>query len=284
MSVNSYNIFIKKMLKISLICSILFIPIWAIFIEPNMLLINRIKLDLPNWPKNKKNFKVLFISDLHTGSPFNNIDKLKRIVKLSNKENPDIVLLGGDYVIYGVIGGKFIPTEIVAKILSKINSKHGFITVLGNHDWWKDGDKSRKSLEKYGFIVLENESINIANKNERPIWIAGLADSTERVVDIGKTLKQVKFGEPVIMLTHEPDIFPQIPDAVSLTLAGHTHGGQVRLPFIGSIFTASIYGDKYAKGYIVENGKRLFVTTGVGTSILPIRFLCPPEIVILEIK
>lgn len=143
---------------------------------------------------------------------------------------------------------------------------------------------AKKELEQNGFIVLENEAVNIAHKNEKPIWVAGLADSTERVVNIKKALKQIKSGEPVIMLTHEPDTFPEIPNSVSLTLAGHTHGGQIRLPFIGAIFTASIYGNKYAKGYIVEKGKQMFVTTGVGTSILPARFLCPPEIVILELR
>ena len=274
----------QKLFKIILIFLILLVPFWAIFIEPNMLLVNRVKMTIPNWPENKKGYKILFIGDLHTGSPFNYEDKIERIVKIANKENVDLVLSAGDYVIYGVVGGKFIPTEVTAKILSQIKSKRGFITVLGNHDWWKGGFKAKKSLEENGFIVLENQAINIARKNEKPIWIAGLADSTERIVDIDKTLKQVKSGEPVIILTHEPDTFPQIPNSVSLTLAGHTHGGQIRLPFIGSMYTASIYGDKYAKGYIVEKGKRLFVTTGVGTSILPVRFLCPPEIVILELK
>jgi len=249
-----------------------------------MLFVNRIRLDILNWPENMKGYKILFIGDLHAGSPFNNEDKIRRIVKLANKENVDIVLSAGDFVIYRVAGGKFIPAEVTAGILSKIKSKQGFITVLGNHDWWKNGYKIRKALEKNGFIVLENNAINIAKKGEKPVWIAGLADSTERHVDINKALKQVKRGEPVIMLSHEPDIFPQIPKSVSLTLAGHTHGSQIRLPFIGAIFTASKYGNKYAKGYITENGKRMFVTKGVGTSILPVRFLCPPEIVIFELN
>lgn len=249
-----------------------------------MLLVNRVKLNIRNWPENRKGFKILFIGDLHTGSPFNHEDKIERIVKLANKENVDIVLSIGDYVINRVVGGEFISAAITAKILSKIKSKQGLITILGNHDWWKDGFKIKKELEENGFIVLENQAINIAHKDKKPIWIAGLADNSERIVDINKALKPVKPGDPVIMLIHEPDIFTQIPKSVSLTLAGHTHGGQVRLPFIGAIFTASIYGNRYAKGYIVENDKHMLVTTGVGTSILPIRFLCSPEIVILEIN
>jgi uncharacterized protein len=273
-----------KTIYISLIAILLLCMSWGFFIEPNMLLVNRVNLKIPNWPESRRGYKILFIGDLHTGSPFNHENKVKSLVKLANKENVDIVLSAGDYVICRVVEGKFIPTKITAKILSEIKSKQGFITVLGNHDWWKDGFRTKKELEENGFIVLENEAVNIANKNEKPIWITGLADNNERIVDIKKTLKQVKPEEPVIMLTHEPDIFPQLPNLVSLTLAGHTHGGQIRLPFIGGIFTASIYGNKYAKGYIAENSKQMFVTSGIGTSILPVRFLCPPEIVVLTLN
>ena len=86
------------------------------------------------------------------------------------------------------------------------------------------------------------------------------------------------------MLTHTPDMFPKVPDDVNLTLAGHTHGGQIRIPFLGPIFTASIHRDKYSKGFIEENEKKMIVTTGIGVSILPIRFNCPPEIVVIEFE
>lgn len=135
----------RRFLLTAIIFLILIIPIWAIFIEPNMLFVNRVKFKIPNWPESRKGYKILFVGDLHTGSPFNYEDKVKRIVKLANKENIDIVLSVGDYVVSGVVGGKYLPAEVSAKILSGIKSKQGFITVLGNHDWWEGGFQPRKN-------------------------------------------------------------------------------------------------------------------------------------------
>ena len=87
---------------------------------------------------------------------------------------------------------------------------------------------------------------------------------------------------PVVMLAHSPDEFPKMPSDVNLTLSGHTHGGQIRLPFVGALFTASRYQNKYAQGYIEEKGEKLIVTRGLGESILPVRFNCKPEIVVIE--
>jgi predicted MPP superfamily phosphohydrolase len=116
------------------------------------------------------------------------------------------------------------------------------------------------------------------------LWLAGLADLWTRPQYIDETIAQVPQGAPLIALTHNPDIFPQVPSRVNLLLAGHTHGGQVRFPLIGSVVESSKYGERYEAGHVVENGHDLFVTTGIGTSIQPVRFGVPPEIVLLVLK
>ena len=111
-----------------------------------------------------------------------------------------------------------------------------------------------------------------------------MADLWTRTPDIPGTLKDIPDDDPILLLTHSPDVFPDIPARVSLTLAGHTHGGQVNLPLVGRPIVPSKYGQRYAAGHIIEQGRHLFVSTGVGTSIIPVRFRVPPEIQILTVS
>jgi predicted MPP superfamily phosphohydrolase len=116
------------------------------------------------------------------------------------------------------------------------------------------------------------------------LWIGGLSDFREGRHDVRGTLRQVTDSAPVILITHNPDVFPEIPARVSLLLAGHTHGGQVVFPFIGALVVPSIYDNRYLKGHIEERGQHLFVASGTGMSYLPVRFLVPPEVTILRIE
>ena len=118
----------------------------------------------------------------------------------------------------------------------------------------------------------------------RAFWLAGGADLWTRKPDIEGTLRQVTDEEPVLLFTHNPDIFPDVPPRVSLTVAGHTHGGQVNLPVVGRPVVPSHFGQRYAFGHVVEQGRHLYVSGGVGTSIIPARFRVPPEIVILNLE
>jgi predicted MPP superfamily phosphohydrolase len=153
---------------------------------------------------------------------------------------------------------------------------------LGNHDWWYNGFRVRSALEGVGIRVLENDVAHI-ERNGAAIWLAGLGDLWEGSPNIAKTLTKVTDDAPVIAFTHNPDIFPQIPARVALTITGHTHGGQVALPFIGRPIVPSQFGQRYAIGHIVDGSKHLFVTPGLGTSILPVRFLVRPEISLITI-
>jgi predicted MPP superfamily phosphohydrolase len=159
----------------------------------------------------------------------------------------------------------------------------GIYSALGNHDWWWDGSRVRDGLEANGIKVLDDEVVEVKARG-RSLWLAGLADLWTRPQRIGQTIAQIPEGAPVIALTHNPDIFPRLPERVHLLLAGHTHGGQIRFPIMGMVVRPSRVGDHYARGHVFENNHHLFVTTGIGTSILPLRFGVTPEIVLLTLK
>jgi predicted MPP superfamily phosphohydrolase len=155
--------------------------------------------------------------------------------------------------------------------------------VLGNHDGWYDAPRVRRALEGRGIRVLENESARLVWRGA-PVWIAGLADLWTGQPDLAAALREVPGDAPVLLMTHSPDVFPGVPRRVALTLAGHTHGGQVRLPLLGRPVVPSDYGQRYAAGEVVEGGRHLFVTTGLGTSIIPVRFGVPPQIAVLTLN
>jgi predicted MPP superfamily phosphohydrolase len=154
--------------------------------------------------------------------------------------------------------------------------------VLGNHDWWYDGERVRRAFESVDIAILDDE-VKELNWHGRSFWLAGLADAWTRPQHISATIAKAPPGSTVIAFTHNPDVFPDLPQTVPLLLAGHTHGGQVNLPLIGTPVEPSHFGSKYTAGHILENGHHMFVTTGIGTSIIRVRFRVPPEIVILKI-
>lgn len=250
--------------------------IYSVFVEPNMLVVKRYEIE----DEALSGIKIVFVSDFHVKKYQKG--RLKRTVELINKQNADIVLSAGDYV----SGHKIKSTlniEELFKELSKIKSKYGYYTVLGNHDGWIGENIISKELEKYSVKVLKNENTAL-NIEGRTIYIAGIEDLITGNPSVVKALNGVK--APVILLTHHPDMFTLVPYGVNLTLAGHTHGGQIRLPFIGALIVPSQFGNKYAMGLIEEKSdnktKKMIVTKGIGTSIIPVRFNCIPEIVVIE--
>ena len=256
---------------------------WTFYYEPSSLVLRRYELTLAEWPHELDGVEIALLSDLHVGSPYYGLDKLEEVVRRVNASEPDLVLLAGDYVVDGVSGGRFVPPEDIASVLAELDAPLGVFAVLGNHDWWLDGPRVRRAFENVGVRVLDDEAVRVSG-----FWIVGLGDWMEAPPDIVKALASIN-GErgdaaPVVAFTHNPDVFPKIPPRVTLTLAGHTHGGQVRFPFLGTPIVPSRYGARYAHGHIVENGRHLFVTSGLGTSIIPARFRVPPEIALLRLS
>ena len=258
--------------------------LWAFWIEPSMLLVERQEIRLANW---RGELTVAAVSDLHIGSPNVPLRRLHSIVEEINEQRPDLVLFMGDFVIGGpghrpgVRGGTFVEPEKTAEVLRELRAPLGVFAVLGNHDAWYDGPRVARALNSNGIRVLENEAVRL-EWGGHAFWLGGIADMWTGRPDIRGTVAQTDPREPVILFTHNPDIFPGVPSRVSLMIAGHTHGGQGQVPFYGPVVTVSEYG--YIEGLYQDENRALFVTTGIGTSIVPARFAVPPEIAILKLK
>jgi predicted MPP superfamily phosphohydrolase len=229
----------------------------------------------PAWPVDLKPLRIGVLSDLHHGSYGAGDELLENAVKTLNSQKPDLVVLLGDYISGGLFSHKE-PIEKTVRILRGLEAPKGVMTILGNHDWWFDGEAVRRAFIKQDIPVLENSSLVIEHDGAR-IRIAGVADLITRRPNVEEATSQVRKGEPIVLLTHHPDVFPNVPANIALTLAGHTHGGQVDIPIAGRAVVPSRYGNRYAYGHIVEDDRHLVVSGGIGTSIVPFRFNTPPE-------
>ena len=256
---------------------------WGFFIEPNRLVVRQQTIRIDNWPRELAGLRIAVLSDIHAGSSFIDERKIRLIVQRTNELQPDLIVILGDYVTGNGQTSHTIEPEVFAPLLKDFHAPLGVYSVLGNHDWWYNGPRVSAALEQNGIHVLEDEVVEL-KRNGGSFWLAGLADMWTRPQRINATISKVPREQTVIALTHNPDIFPQLPQRVPLLLAGHTHGGQVQLPFIGSVIQPSEYGQQYLQGHIFENNHHLFVTTGIGTSIIPVRFNVPPEIVVLIVQ
>lgn len=274
----------RKRLRLAFIAILLSaagIAIWAFFIEPNRLVTRHETIEIDRWPTGLSDLKIAILSDIHAGGRFIDERKLHLIVERTNQLQPDLIVIAGDYISGGRNHHEMDP-EVFAPVLKELRAPLGVYTVLGNHDWWFNGERVRSALEANGIKVLENKAERIETRGIS-FWLVGLADLWTRPQRVQQTIDAVE-GDPIIAVAHNPDIFPQLPQRVSLLLAGHTHGGQVRFPFIGTVVHTSDFGERYEAGHVFENGHHLFVTTGIGTSIIPVRFCVPPEIVLLTLK
>ncbi len=253
---------------------------WGFWLEPASLCVRSYRLEIPRWPPELSGLKVAVIGDLHVGSPFNGIENLEKVVKLANGEKPDLILLAGDFVIGGVQGGHRVAPERIARELASLEAPLGVFAVLGNHDWWFDAPRVRKAIEDAGIPFIDERAVELRHGGQA-FWLAGCGDYWEGHPNPGATLATIHDRNPILLLTHNPDLFPDVPDRVNLTIAAHTHGGQVYIPLIGRPIVPSKYGQRFAIGHIVEGGRHLFVSPGIGTSIIPVRFLVRPEISML---
>lgn len=274
---------ILKFIAVFLVALVFFLAVWSIFIEPGRLIVRSETITIQNWPKELDNLKIVAIGDIHPGSPFVDEEKLRKLVSLTNEQQPDLIVLLGDYMVREQFYRRVIDPEVTASILKDFKAPLGVYAVVGNHDWWFDGVRVRKAFEGVGIRVLDNEVSEI-KRNEAAFWLVGLADAWTGEQAIRGTFAKVTNSSPVLVITHNPDLFVQLPASANLMLAAHTHGGQVNLPLLGRLIVPSDYGQRFAAGHIEENGKHLFVTTGVGTSILPLRFRVPPEIAVINVR
>lgn len=275
---NRQSIHLWRWAALALGLAILTAGLRALWWEPASLTVTEERIAL-HWAA-RGSLRIAILTDLHVGSPFNDLVKLHDVVGRTNAARPDIICILGDLVIQGVIGGRFVPPEQIASELKRLTAPAGVFAVLGNHDGWLDHDRVQRALQQNGIRVIEESAVRTQTP-AGPVWMTGISDRWTRVHDVRAALAAVNDNAPVILLTHNPDVFPEIPARVTLTLAGHTHGGQVRLPFVGRPIVPSQFGQRYAAGHVIEGGRHLFVATGLGTSILPVRFRVPPAVTVV---
>ncbi|WP_133500341.1 metallophosphoesterase [Cognatilysobacter terrigena] len=256
---------------------------YGVFVEPRRLVERDYTIAIPHWPATCEGLRIDHISDVHTGSPNNGLGNLDRVVDRLIASDSDVVIMTGDYVILSVLGGKYIPASVSAPHLRALTARKPVYAVLGNHDWWKGGPEVRRELEAAGVVVLEDESRRTTIRG-CPLWIVGVGDLWTAKHDVRKAFAGVNDDAPVIAMTHNPAILPDLPLRASLVLAGHTHGGQISLPLVGQPAKWGKAENRYIRGFYAEGGRELFVSPGIGTSILPMRLGVPPEISRLTLR
>lgn len=229
-----------------------------------------------------KGLRIAVIADLHAGAPYIDERKLDEVVRLTNAANPDLILLAGDYVSERGDGSLRMPLDTMAAHLKGLDARLGVYAVLGNHDTIAGREPVMAMLSQAGIVLLDNV-YSVIGRSQGPLVLMGLGwegDAAAR-----RTLALVQ-NQKAICLSHSPDAFPDLPSTCALTVAGHTHGGQVALPVIRrpAVAIASRHGQRYAAGPIREQGRALFVSTGIGTTFLPVRLGVTPEISLLKIQ
>ena len=275
-----------KRLRVAFAAIVLFlagVAFWAFLIEPRRLVTHQETIQIDNWPRSLDGLRIAVLSDLHVDNWSVTDKKLRTIVERTNQLQPDLIVILGDYMSSNGWVTRRVEPEVFGAVLKDLHAPLGVYSVLGNHDWWNNGMRVRRGLEQNGIKVLEDETAQIDVRGTS-LWLVGFADLWTRPQRIAVTVAKVPEGQPLIGLTHNPDIFPNVPSRVQLLLAGHTHGGQVRFPIIGPVVESSDYGDRWVQGHVFADNHHLFVTTGIGTSIMPVRFGVTPEIVLLTLK
>lgn len=273
---------------------------YAFWVEPAWRgRIVRWRLTPPAW-RGRAPVRMVAISDLHAGAPHIPLSRVERLVARANALEPDVAVLLGDYAAaHPFTWGGTDKREIAAR-LADFTAPGGRYAVVGNHDWWQDPEaqsrrcgpiEAERVLEEAGIPVLDNRSVRIGG--ERGFWLAGIGDQRpfdtgpegEGMDDLEAALAHVTDDAPVVLLAHEPDIFPKLGEAsreVAVTLSGHTHGGQVRIRDLSPLIKASA-DETYCWGRFDEEGRTLIVSGGIGCSVLPMRFGMVPEITVVEL-
>jgi uncharacterized protein len=244
--------------------------------------VSKLRLRISGWPQGARALRIAFLSDFHAGSHADDLARLRAIVGEAASHHPDLVLLGGDFVNMMLFGGGRIAPRAIAAVLAGLDAPLGRFAVLGNHDLDYGGDEVAAALRERAIDVLSDERRELAFDGAA-IDVLGIPDArVERPA--ARTALAAFADRPTLVLAHDPFWFSYLPAGPHLMLSGHTHGGQICLPGIGPLTNKSRAPLRWSSGLIVEGGRHLYVTRGLGTSGLPIRFLAPPEFAVLEVS
>lgn len=229
-------------------------------------------------PPAHEGLRIVHLTDIHH-SLFTPLEDVERAVHLANLLHPDVVALTGDYVTLS-------PSYIwpVARALGKLRARWGVFAVLGNHDFQVDADEITRALRAQRIRVLRNSHFALRARSAT-LWVLGVDDLWWRADDLGAALRSVPARDPKILLCHNPVGIRQASEhGIDFVLSGHTHGGQVRLPVVGSVYGRSKFGERFVEGWNRLNGTQIYVSRGIGKVLVPIRFGCPPEIACLRLR
>lgn len=263
---------------------------WGLFAEPRWFEVTRREFAVKGLPVELDRLRIVQLSDLHYGA-WMSLGWVRQVIEASNLLMPDLVLLTGDYVYHG-------PEYVrpVVRELTRLRANIGVVGVLGNHDWTDGGGVYIKRVfADEGIRLIDNARVFVApsrrmvDEAREGLCVAGVGDLWEDKCLYARALGGVSGGVPRILLSHNPDVaeegeFIRSGYRVDLMLSGHTHGGQVRLPLIGSPVTNSAFGQKYAKGLVAGPVCPVFVSRGLGMTVMPIRVGVRPEVAVIELR
>lgn len=243
--------------------------------EANTLIVEKIEISLARLPKKLENFRIVHLSDIHH-SPFTGLEHITRAIEIANSLKPDMFILTGDYVSH--------ETEYIApaaEVLGKLESEFGTFACLGNHDHWTDAEMVTRDFRAAGINVLINEGFRF-EAQDASFWLCGVDDYMVGKTDLRAALRGSYPDEMKLLLAHNPVIVRQAARyGVDLILSGHTHGGQVKLR---DEEKRILPRRKLKNGLHRRKDTQIYITRGIGTVVLPVRFGCPPEISLLELR
>jgi predicted MPP superfamily phosphohydrolase len=253
---------------------------WGFGFEPGWLQQRNLTLAVADWSGPPMTIAVA--ADFHVGAPHAGLPMLRKVVDQLNAGSPDLILLPGDFVIQGVLGGKAVDPVQIAEEFGRLKAPLGVFATLGNHDWWHEGTEVRQALEQKGIRVIENGAIPLPTASGK-IWLVGIGDDMTGHAHPAQALAAAPADARLIVMLHDPANAPDLPPQTLVAFAGHTHGGQVRLPFFGALITPGRSPLRHSLGWLPDVPAPTYVTAGIGTSILPVRFNCPPETITLRL-
>lgn len=249
---------------------------WTVIVEPRWVAARTEPWAAAQWQA-PAGLKVAVAGDWHLTARslwrITSAARAARIVDEINAARPDVILLPGDFLA-GSGDNEPFPIEAMAEVLGRLKAPQGVYAVLGNHDWWHDGERITRALSAQGIRVLENASVRLPGHD---VWVVGIGDHSTGHSQPRKALAGVPAGADTLVLMHDPASFAGMPRTQGLVVASHTHGGQVSVPGLGALVVPGAAPREWAYGWIVHQGRRMYVTSGLGVSILPVRFNMRPE-------
>lgn len=252
---------------------------YPLLIERQFVQFNKYQLVLPNLPEAFDGFTIGHLTDIHYGMSIT-LNQLGKIVSKVNSLQCDLIVCTGDYV-----HEKLNTTNIdkVMPILGSLQAKNGVFSVLGNHDHWANTDRSLYWLTRNQQNLCKK--VSYITRSNQKLWLVGAGDLWEDHIDIDMLMGNIPENECRIVLAHNPDSADTVEKArVDLVISGHTHGGQVRIPFVGPP-VLYVKNKEYTSGIKKSNkGSPVFISRGVGCALLPIRFNCYPEVALITLK